>query len=86
MRTLALHPAPEMHNKSCCRHSPKTYAFSRRLRAGALAVEAGYDGRVTEASPRPAGQPAYLAPEIVRCTRGRVTYSAAGAEGPLHRV
>ena len=50
-----------------------------RLRPGRLAVEAGADGRHTEASMEIAGQAAFLAPELVRCRRGCVTYSTAGA-------
>ena len=42
-------------------------------------MEAGADGRHTEASMEIAGQAAFLAPELVRCRRGCVTYSTAGA-------
>lgn len=49
-----------------------------RLLEGSLLAEGGYDGRVSEAGAAPAGMPAFLAPEVVRCRRGSVTYSAAG--------
>ena len=43
-------------------------------------MEASADGRFTETSMDIAGQPAFLAPEVVRCRRGCVTYSMAGEE------